>query len=268
METVGILINRLYNAPFLNIREDQIMKDLFKVILASGSFLLATSTYAQDEPEVLDTSWKGVGELGFVSTSGNTDTQTLNLALEFTKETLDWRYTLGATALSSSKDGSKDAERYTAVAQVDRKLSEKSYIFGVYRYDADKFGAYDPQQSIAAGYGRQLMKSEKHELNGEIGVGYKKLKSASTGVTNSEMIGRFMLDDVWTITPSTAWHNRLLVELGSDNTFTQFNTGLVVSMSERFALKLGWEYRHNSDIPVGVLDKTDTTTTANLVYNF
>ncbi len=39
-------------------------------------------------------------------------------------------------------------------------------------------------------------------------------------------------------------------------------------MSERFALKLGWEYRHNSEIPVGVLDKTDTTTTANLVYNF
>ncbi len=170
--------------------------------------------------------------------------------------------------MSSSKDGSKDAERYTAEAQVDRKLSEKSYIFGVYRYDADKFGAYDPQQSITVGYGRQLMKSEKHELNGEIGVGYKKLKSASTGVTNSEMIGRFMLDDVWTITPSTAWNNRLLVELGSDNTFTQFNTGLVVSMSERFALKLGWEYRHNSDIPVGVLDKTDTTTTANLVYNF
>ncbi len=69
------------------------MKDLFKVILASGSFLLATSTYAQDEPEVLDTSWNGVGEFGFVSTSGNTDTQTLNLRLEFTKETLDWRYT-------------------------------------------------------------------------------------------------------------------------------------------------------------------------------
>lgn len=244
------------------------MKDLFRVISASGLLLFAANVFAQDEEEVLDTSWNGVGEFGFLSTSGNTDTQALNLRLEFTKETEDWRFRLGGTALSSSKDGDKDAERYTAELQADRKIDEKSYVFAVYRYDADKFGAYDPQQSITAGYGRQLMKSEKHELNGEIGIGYKKQKAASTGVTDSQMIGRFFLDDIWTITDTTVWNNRLLVEAGSDNTFTQFNTGLVVSMSERLALKLGWEYRHNSDIPVGVVDKTDTTTTANLVYNF
>ena len=244
------------------------MKDLFKVISASGLLLFAANVFAQDEEEVLDTSWNGVGEFGFVSTSGNTDTQSLNLALEFTKETEHWGYRIAGAALSSSKDGSKDAERYTAELQANRKINEKSYVFGVYRYDADKFGAYDPQQSITAGYGRQLMKSEKHELNGEIGIGYQKLKATSTGITENQMIGRFFLDDIWTITDTTVWNNRLLVEAGSDNTFTQFNTGLVVSMSERLALKIGWEYRHNSDIPPGVLDKTDTTTTANLVYNF
>ena len=244
------------------------MKNLFKVISASGLLLCAANVFAQDEEEVLDTSWNGVGEFGFLSTSGNTDTQALNLRLQFTKETEDWRFRLGGTALSSSKDGDKDAERYTAELQADRKIDEKSYVFGVYRYDSDKFGAYDPQQSIAVGYGRQLMKSERHELNGEIGIGYKKQKAVSTGITDNQMIARFLLDDIWTITDTTVWNNRLLVEAGSDSTFTQFNTGLVVSMSERLALKLGWEYRHNSDIPVGVLDKTDTTTTANLVYNF
>jgi putative salt-induced outer membrane protein len=244
------------------------MRGLFKVVLASGLFLLASNTFAQDEEEVLDTSWNGVGEFGFVSTTGNTDTQSLNLRLEFKKATENWRFRLAGAALSSSKNGDKDAERYQAEMQADRKLNAKSYLFGVYRYDADKFGAYDPQQSITAGYGRELMKSETHVLNGEIGVGYKKSKAVSTGVTDNEMIGRFLLEDAWSITPSTAWNNRLLVELGSDNTFTQFNTGLVVSMNDRFALKLGWEYRHNSEIPVGVTDKTDTTTTANLVYNF
>jgi putative salt-induced outer membrane protein len=230
--------------------------------------LLASGVYAEDEPEVLDTSWKGIGEFGFVSTSGNTDTESLNLRLEFTKETEDWRFRLGGTALTSSKDGSKDAQRYTAELQTDRKLTEKSYLFAAYRYDADKFGAYDPQQSITVGYGRELMKSDRHQLNGEVGIGYKKSEAADSGETSNEMIGRFLLDDIWTITANTAWNNRLLIEAGSDNTFTQFNSGLVVSMSERFALKLGWEYRHNSDIPAGVADKTDTTTTANLVYNF
>jgi len=244
------------------------MRDLLKISVASGLFLLATNLFAQDEPEELDTSWHGVGELGYVSTSGNTDTQTLNLKLEFTKVTEDWRFRLGGTALSSSKDGSKDAERYTAEMQGDRKLNEKSYLFGVYRYDADKFGAFDPQQSITFGYGRELMKSERHELHAEAGIGYKKLKAADGGETSSDFIGRFLLNDTWNITATTTWNNRVLVETGSDNTFTQFNTGLAVAINDRFAVKLGWEYRHNSDIPPGVTDKTDTTTTANLVYNF
>jgi len=245
------------------------MHNLLKAFLVSGSLLLAGNLYAQDEPEApADTGWTGKGEFGYVSTSGNTDTQSLNLALGFERETELWRYKFGGTALKSSKDGETDAQRYTAVAQIDRKFGEKSYAFAAYRYDADKFGAYDPQQSITAGYGRQLMKSERHELNGEIGIGYKKLKATDTGETSNEMIGRFMLDDVWNITSNTDWLNHLLVEAGSDNTFTQFNTGVVVAMNEKFALKFGWEYRHNTTIPPGTTDKTDTTTTANLVYNF
>ena len=38
-------------------------------------------------------------------------------------------------------------------------------------------------------------------------------------------------------------------------------------MNDKFALKFGFEYRNNSDVPPGV-DKTDTITSANLVYNF
>lgn len=243
------------------------MNKLVKTMLAA-TFLVTGSVYAQDEEEVLDTSWNGVGEFGFVSTSGNTDTETLNLRLEFTKQTENWLYRLGGTALSSSKDGNKDAERYTAEFQADRVLNEKSYLFGVYRYDADKFGAYDPQQSVTFGYGRQLMKSDRHELKGEVGVGYRKLEDRVTGESSSGVIGRLLLEDMWMITASTTWNNRLLVETGSDNTFTLFNTGLVVAMNERFALKLGYEVRHNSDIPISVSDKTDTTTTVNLVYNF
>ena len=101
--------------------------------------------------------------------------------------------------MTTSKNGDKDAERYTAEVQADRKLNEKSYLFGVYRYDADKFGAYDPSQSVTVGYGRQLMKSEKHELKGEIGVGYRSLKETASGESESDAILRFLLDDAWQI---------------------------------------------------------------------
>jgi putative salt-induced outer membrane protein len=59
-----------------------------------------------------------------------------------------------------------------------------------------------------------------------------------------------------------------LIESGSSNTFTQFNTGLAVSMTDAFAVKLGFEARNNTNIPPGDTEHTDTITSANLVYDF
>ena len=245
------------------------MRDLVKVILASSLFLFAGSVYAQDDAdEETELGWSGVGELGFVKTSGNTDSSALNVRLEFIRTTENWRYRFAGTALTTSENGSKDNERYTAEAQVDRKLGEKGYLFGVYRYDADKFGTYDPSQTFTIGYGRELMKSEKHVLKGEIGGGYRKLEERLTGETQSDAILRIMLDDAWQVFSTTSWTNRLLIETGSNNTFTQWNTGLTVSMTDAFAVKIGFELRNNSNVPPGDSEKTDTITSVNLVYNF
>ena len=244
------------------------MQNLVK-ILASGLLLLsATSVFAQDEEATVVDPWEGAGEFGFVSTTGNTESLALNLKLNFVRTGENWRHRFTGTALTTSEDGNKDNERYTMEVQSDRKLNEKSWLFGSFRWDADKFGSYDPQLSLTAGYGRQLMKSETHELKGEIGAGYRKLEERESGDSSSEAIARFLLDDSWQIFATTLWTNRLLIESGSSNTFTQFNTGLAVSMTEKFAVKLGFEARYNSSVPPGDSENTDTITSANLVYNF
>ena len=61
--------------------------------------------------------------------------------------------------------------------------------------------------------------------------------------------------------------NKFLVESGSDNTFLENDTALSVSINDRLALKIGLNIRHNTDV-TGLVDDTDTLTTANLVYNF
>jgi len=246
------------------------MRNIVKMILAGSLFLSAASVLAQDAEEETVKPWEGSGEFGFVSTTGNTETVALNAKLNFIRTGTNWRHRFTGTALATSEDGNTDNERYTMEMQSDRKLSEKSWLFGAFRWDADKFGSYDPQMSLTAGYGRQLMKSEMHELRGEIGAGYKKLEERVSGDSNSEAIARFLLDDTWQVFKTTSWTNRLLVESGSSNTFTQFNTGLAVSMTDRFALKLGFELRHNTDVPDDIADSenTDTITSANLVYNF
>jgi len=247
------------------------MKYFTKIALAS-LLLLATSVYAHEEEaeEEVVKPWEGAGEFGFVSTTGNTDSTALNMKLNFIRNGERWRHRFSGTALMTSENGDKDNERYTMEVQSDRKLSERNWLFGAFRWDADKFGSYDPQMSLTAGYGHQLMKSENHELKGEIGAGYRKLEERVSGDSSSEFIGRFLLDDSWQVFTTTLWTNRLLVEAGSSNTFTQFNTGLAVAMNSKFAVKLGYEYRHNTDVPVDIADskKTDTITSVNLVYNF
>jgi putative salt-induced outer membrane protein len=218
----------------------------------------------QEEPD----RWSGDGEVGFVKTTGNTESDALNLKLNFTLTTNRWRYQFRGTALVTSEDDIRDNERYTAALQGDRKLDERNYLFSAYRFDADKFGAYDPQQALSAGVGRKLMVSETHTLKAEIGLGYRKLKETESGEKSDEAIVRFLADDSWQITETTQWTNRLLTESGSDNVFAQFNTGLAVSIGKGFALKVGFEYRHNTKIPPGDTEKTDTTTTVNLLYSF
>jgi putative salt-induced outer membrane protein len=236
------------------------------VILAGGLLMATGAAFAQDEE--VEYGWAGKGEFGFVNTTGNTDTTAINLKLEFIKTSELWRHRFTGTALASDEDGVQDNERYTLEAQSDRKFSEVSYMFGAFRWDADKFGSYDPQYSLTAGYGRQLMKSETHELKGEIGAGWRKLEERETGVTSDEPILRLLLDDSWQVLESTLWTNRLLVETGSDNTFTQFNTAAKIAMNQKLAISVGFEMRNNSKVPPGDTEKTDTVTTVNLVYNF
>ena len=246
------------------------MRNWLKILLAGCLFSTTASVFAHDDPEekAVVNPWEGSGEFGLVNTTGNTETVALNLKLNFVRTGERWRHRFTGTALITSEDGNKDNERYTTEIQSDRKFNEKSWLFGAYRWDADKFGSYDPQLSLTAGYGRQLMKSEKHFLKGEIGAGYRKLKETDSGDSSSEAIARFLLDDSWQIFKSTRWTNRLLVESGSSNTFIQFNTGLAVSMTDRFAVKLGIELRNNTKVPPGDSKHTDTITSANLVYNF
>jgi putative salt-induced outer membrane protein len=239
-----------------------------KMILAGSLFLSSACLYAQDTEEQSADSWEGTGEFGFVNTTGNTETVSLNFKLNFVRTGKNWRHRFSGTALLTSEDGNTDNERYTVEVQSDRKFSEKKWMFGAFRMDADKFGSYDPQVSFTAGYGHRLMKSENHSLKGEIGAGYRKLTETNTGDTSSEAILRFLLDDSWQVFKTSLWTNRLLVESGSSNTFTQFNTGLAVTMTDHFAVKLGFEIRNNTKIPPGDSEHTDTITSANLVYNF
>jgi putative salt-induced outer membrane protein len=238
-------------------------------LLLAPTALLAQNAAAgaAGDVEAPKYGWSGKGQFGLVSTSGNSDTFSLNLGAELTYNSEKWHHLFTATALKSENNGETTAKRYDLGAQSDYKLNQKSYVFGALRYDNDDFSAYEDQATIAAGYGRQILDTEKHKLKLEAGVGYRSSTVAETGESQDGMIFRGLGEWVWQLTASTALGDRFLVEAGSDNTYLQNDLGLTVAINTKFALKLDYQVRNNSDVPVGV-DKTDTQTSVNLVYSF
>lgn len=229
--------------------------------------LLVIMCFAAPLSAAEEAGWSGKGEFGLVMTSGNSDTQSVNLGLGFEKETEKWHHKFAASALNAETDDTKTANRFDLEWQSDYKLTEDSYVLGSVRYSDDDFSAFSKSIAAVLGYGRKILDNETHKFNGEIGLGVREDTDAITGQSNSEAIISGVLDYSWAISESTAFTNRLLVESGSDNTYVENDTALSVSINDRLALKVGLNIRHNTDV-TGILDDTDTVTTANLVYNF
>lgn len=244
-----------------------------------------------------DDGWSGSGELGFAAARGNSKSENLNAKLEFKKEDETWKDHFYLTALRSKgevttativdgqvvnvKNFDVTANRYEAGASAGYKLDERSYIVGALRYENDDFSPFEYQAIASIGYGYTVLKTQSDELSLEVGPGYKRYQPVDVYgpevvdgqplrhgfESEGEIVGRGLIAYKHDFSENTAFVNTLLVEAGSNNRFLQNDAGVQVAINKAFALKVGYQVRHNSDVAPG-LKKTDQLMTTNLVYNF
>lgn len=242
--------------------------------------LLAAAIVAAAPALATASDWTGSGELGLALARGNARSENLNGKLAFVGEDDKWKHSYYLAALRAKGEVSGDfdgdgvpeerfelnANRYEAGATSALKMNAVSSWIAALRYENDDFAPFEHQTTFSIGYGHSFIRSETTTLATEIGPGYRRAKNASTGETESDAIARGKIEFKHKLTDNTELFDTLLVEAGSDNTFAQNDFGVAVAMNESFALKAGIQVRHNTDVGVGV-DKTDTLTTVNLVYN-
>ncbi len=220
-----------------------------------------------------EAGWKGAGELGLALSRGNSETESLNAKLGLSFEDAAWKHTLGFSALrqkgesANTGDLELTANRYELSGSSAYTLSERSYLIGSLRYENDDFAPFDYQTVASLGYGWYAIKQEQTEWLFEGGPGYRRYKEVATGQTDGQAVFRGRMNFKHVLTETTSFENSLLIEAGSDNTFAQNDSGLVVKMNATLALKAGLQFRHNSDVAPG-LKKTDSLFTTNLVYSF
>lgn len=228
-----------------------------------------------------DSGWSGTGEFGFAMARGNARSDNANGKIAFAKEDAEWRHSFYVAALRNKAEVVGDfngdgvveermqlsANRYEFGTSSAIKVNETSSWVAALRYENDDFAPFEHQTTFSIGYGHKFINTERTSLLTEIGPGYRRAKSASTGETDSELIARGLVDYKHQLTATTSLFNTLLVESGSDNTFASNELGMAVAINDKLALKAGFDARHNTDVGPGI-KKTDTLTKLNLVYNF
>lgn len=240
-----------------------------KLLFRSGAAVpvLPAAVAAVLVSPVASGEWTGSGELGLVFARGNTDTETLNteVKLEYTDDR--WTNASRISFLRSETDGDLDASRFVANNQTEYSLSDDSYLIGVGRFDRDRFSSFEFQTSVAVGYGRHLIDSERQAFSVEAGPGVRYTEERESGETEIDLIGRVGADYRLKISGTAELTNRSLVETGSSNTFFENETALTVAINDALSLKTGVSVRHNTEVEPG-REKTDYLSTVNLVYSF
>jgi len=227
----------------------------------------AAPLFAQEEEAAEEESpWSGSVKLGYLATSGNTESSSLNSGFEINYKLELWEHQAKAAAIYSTESNVTTAEAYDFGWKSARNLTEHDFLFGRLDWRKDRFGGITEQFSQSVGYGRRLIDTDKHQLNGELGIGARQSDLAdSTEESDTIYTGR--LTYAWQISETASFGQSLLVESGSSNTFTESVTDLRAQLLGSLALVASYTVRRNSDVLPGT-EKTDTRTALSLEYAF
>lgn len=228
--------------------------------------LISGTVYAQPAAPPPD-PLIGAVALGYLSTKGNTDSTNANAKFDATWD-LDgpWKHIWSALAINARTDGVTTAESYSAGYKGQRDFSETSYIFAAGDWRQDRFSGYDQQISETVGYGRRLIDNERHMLSIEGGAGAKQ-SDLIDGTSLDEAIVRGGLDYLLNIGENSEFTQKLIIEQGDDNRYTESTSALKAQVVGNIALVLSYVIKSNSDVPVGI-EKTDRFTSISLEYAF
>lgn len=248
------------------------MKNMrYGITAAAVMTTLVTSAAVQAEDK--DSAWKTKAELGYVVTSGNSETSTINAKIDATHEKETWRHNVHAEAFGASTTDTTtnvettSAERYQLSGKSDYKFNETDYAFGLINYDKDRFSGFDYQTTVAGGYGKRLLAEDDMTLDVEIGPGIRYIKDTATGVSDNEALIRLAAKYEWKVSDNSTFTEDLSSDIASDLTVTKSVTALTANINSSLAMKLTLTIKNNSLVPAG-REKTDTETAVTLVYSF
>ncbi|MEA5446560.1 DUF481 domain-containing protein [Gammaproteobacteria bacterium AB-CW1] len=221
--------------------------------------------------EFLEWSYGGRVEVGFQARRGNTERTDLNSRMLLGMEKGDWANTLELRAVSADDGEVTVEERYFLATKSEYSFTEYNFFFGTINAEKDRIRNVDLQTTEAVGYGRRILRTDRHRLDAEIGVGARQIQFRDDRDRVSDEIVRLASDYSWDINGSASLTQDVRVETGIggiNRTFAESITTLSATIVGELALNLSYTVRYLDDENIEQETKTDTITSIGLNYRF
>lgn len=227
--------------------------------------LLATTAIASDAMPAWD-GFKGQLEAGIGIQSGNVDSTDLHAKAAGEQELNDWRHHFEAAAYNSKQNGQRIDEEYHLGFGSDWKINERDYFYGQIGFLSDRYAGFKYRISESIGVGRRWVDDGVYLLDTRIGPGMRHTKFTNGDKEDSWII-LGGLKAGWKVNDHVELGEDATVEYSPDGTIFNSDTWLKSKLSETLAFRAGFQVEHRTEVPAG-LEKTDTRTTAGIVYDF
>jgi len=224
-------------------------------------------------------------ELGMLYKTGNTKSADIKTGFDIKYEQALWRSTFAFDLLvkKTEQDNGegKDVfettdEKWTVESKTNYTLdtNSKNYVYGDVAYEKNRFGSYENQSSISAGWGREWFKNDKASLFADIGPGYKRDVTKATDTMASETNSSFIVQAqalyLRKINEHVEFKQTLSVKYApssGENSKYKAESSISTKLIETLQLKFSFLVDHNTEVEEGT-DNTDTQTAITLVYSF
>ena len=245
-------------------------------VLAAVNIALADDAPAAPPAQ----GWSGRGEVGYVMSRGNADTESANAKIDLSDLAGAWKHTLHLEGLYGRSNNITAAERWAVLLQSDYQITPRAFSFIGLHFLQDEFSGFQYQASVTTGFGYKFLDTVSNKLTAQVGAGYRRLRpelllmdangaviARTPGESSGNAIATAGFDYAHIFNASTKLTDKMLVESGAGNTSLENDLALVVNMSKKLALSAGLTYQENTQPPAG-LKKVNTLVTLNLVYAF
>jgi putative salt-induced outer membrane protein len=226
--------------------------------------LVAVPALGAEEPP--KPPWSGSLGLSFLSTTGNSQTQSFGFDLGIKRIPDPWGLEIVGKYLRSTKDGTTDAERSFVSLRAMRSLNERWSVFAGVSGERDTFAGIDLRAIVEGGATYKLLAGPVHELAFDGGLTWTS-ENRVAEADRSFLGGILGVAYQWKLSSTASFTEKLRFYPDFDqssNWRVTSETALKASLTGHLALQLGYDYRY-SNTPVPGYHTTDTATTVSLV---